>query len=200
MKKTCTKCSETKDVSEFHKNKRSADGYQYDCKACRCKYMKKMYQDNDEYREKNKKYALERHHKVWGSDPEHRKKHSDLVNKRIKEQYKESPEYRLIHNTRSRVHGVLKSNKSKSTIDYIGCDTQTLKLHLEQQFTEGMTWDNYGEWHVDHIIPLASANNMDELIPLLHHTNLQPLWAHDNLVKSSTHNGIRHGKNNTQKG
>jgi hypothetical protein len=48
-----------------------------------------------------------------------------------------------------------------------------------------MSWDNYGKWHIDHIIPLSSANNEDEVYKLCHHTNLQPLWAEDNLKKSN---------------
>ena len=70
------------------------------------------------------------------------------------------------------------------TSKLLGCEWETVKQHIERQFTKGMTWDNQGEWHVDHIIPLASANTEEELIKLCHYTNLQPLWAKDNLSKS----------------
>jgi hypothetical protein len=66
----------------------------------------------------------------------------------------------------------------------LGVDWEVAKVHIERQFTKGMNWDNQGEWHIDHIIPLASANNKEELIKLCHYTNLQPLWAEDNLSKS----------------
>jgi hypothetical protein len=58
---------------------------------------------------------------------------------------------------------------------------------MENKFTEGMSWDNQGKWHIDHIIPLSSANSEEEIYKLFHYTNLQPLWAKDNLSK---HNKI----------
>ncbi len=74
---------------------------------------------------------------------------------------------------------------SKSKL--VGCTAPELTAHLEAQFVSGMTWDNYGKWHIDHIRPLASFNllDVDELSTSCHYTNLQPLWAEDNLKKSS---------------
>jgi hypothetical protein len=57
--------------------------------------------------------------------------------------------------------------------------------YFERLFVEGMSWDNHGEWHIDHIIPLSSVNTEEELIKLCYYTNLQPLWAEDNLKKGS---------------
>ena len=64
-------------------------------------------------------------------------------------------------------------------------DWEVCKAHIEKQFTKGMSWSNQGKWHIDHIIPLASAKNEDELMKLCHYRNLQPLWAEDNLKKSA---------------
>jgi hypothetical protein len=65
----------------------------------------------------------------------------------------------------------------------LGASIQTTLAHIEGLFLDGMSWENHGEWHIDHITPLASAKNEDELLRLCHYKNLQPLWARDNLSK-----------------
>ena len=75
--------------------------------------------------------------------------------------------------------------KNSNTISMLGCDWSHLKAHLESKFTDGMSWENRGMWHVDHIIPLASAKSIEEVVRLCHYTNLQPLWAKDNLKKGA---------------
>jgi len=65
----------------------------------------------------------------------------------------------------------------------LGYSYEELIIHLESQFKEGMTWDNHGEWHIDHIIPLMAANNNDQFMKLWNYENLQPLWASENLAK-----------------
>lgn len=75
--------------------------------------------------------------------------------------------------------------KSSKTYKILGCDFDTFKKHIERQFTKGMTWENHGEWHYDHIIPISSAQTEEEVIKLNHYTNFQPLWAEDNLRKSN---------------
>src|SRR5690606_14358207 len=76
-------------------------------------------------------------------------------------------------------------NKTTKVNCYLGCTWVFLKEYLAGKFINGMSWDNYGEWHVDHITPLASAQTKDELIKLCHYSNLQPLWAFDNLSKGA---------------
>jgi hypothetical protein len=98
--------------------------------------------------------------------------------------------FKLRSNVRSRIKMFLKSNnitKNNSTFNLVGCSPEFLKEHLENQFVKEMSWDNYGiiGWHIDHIIPLSSAQNEEELKKLCHYTNLQPLWAEDNLKKSN---------------
>lgn len=90
--------------------------------------------------------------------------------------------YKLKRRVRARL-GRIKFKNSGRTTDWLGCSIADLKAHLESKFQSGMTWDNYGDWHIDHIVPLASATNEQETLKLCYYTNLQPLWAKDNLSK-----------------
>lgn len=76
-------------------------------------------------------------------------------------------------------------NNNKNFIEIIGCSQDELRVYLQSKFTEGMSWDNWGThgWHIDHIIPIGSALTEKEVLRLSHYTNLQPLWAIDNLRK-----------------
>jgi hypothetical protein len=96
--------------------------------------------------------------------------------------------FKLKNTIRSRIKQFLKQQgytKKNKTFDIVGCSPQFLKEHLEKQFIDGMTWENRSKWHIDHIIPLASAKTEEEIIKLCHYTNLQPLWATDNMKKGS---------------
>ena len=94
--------------------------------------------------------------------------------------------YRVIHNLRIRTKEYLKQHHSNGKFSKtIGCEPNFLREHLEKQFKDGMSWENYGSWHIDHIIPLSSAKNIEEINKLCHYTNLQPLWASENLSKGS---------------
>jgi len=100
-----------------------------------------------------------------------------------------NPEFKLIHNLRSRLRKALKGqSRDKGILVLTGCSAAELKIHLESKFEPGMTWDNYGSWHIDHKIPLNSFDLTDseQLKVACHYSNLQPLWAEDNLAKSDT--------------
>jgi hypothetical protein len=95
----------------------------------------------------------------------------------------------MTKNLRKRLNFAIKNNqKSGSAVKDLGCTVQELKIYLESKFTEGMSWDNYGKWHIDHIIPLNSfdLSDLEQLKKACHYTNLQPLWAEANLAKSDT--------------
>jgi len=99
-------------------------------------------------------------------------------------------EYRLLNNLRSRIRAAIKNcsgKKAYKSINLLGCTIKECRNHLESQFAEGMTWDNYGEWHLDHIRPCASYDLTDpeQQKQCFHYTNLQPLWAEDNFKKSN---------------
>lgn len=86
----------------------------------------------------------------------------------------------------NRCRDALKSNKSNSSIEYLGCNIQTFKDHIEAQFHPEMSWDNYGEWEIDHIVPIKYKKpSLEQQIARLHYTNTQPLWKDDNLSKGN---------------
>jgi hypothetical protein len=95
--------------------------------------------------------------------------------------------YAIKKRIRSRICETLRKNgytKKSKMIEILGCDYETFANHIESQFVDGMNWNNRNEWHIDHIIPLASAKTESEILKLNHYTNLQPLWAMDNIIKS----------------
>jgi len=113
-----------------------------------------------------------------------------------KEKRKNDPQFRLAHNLRGRIRMAIihsKGKKYSSSVDLLGCDIDTARRHLESLWTEGMSWENYGQpsenyfegWHIDHIIPCANFDltKLSEQKKCFHYTNLQPLWALDNLSK-----------------
>jgi len=92
----------------------------------------------------------------------------------------------LGRNLRSRIRSALLGNfKRGSAIRDLGCTIQEFKSHIEKQFVEGMSWDNYGKWQLDHIFPLSKVDltNREELLKVCHYTNYQPLWQNDNIRK-----------------
>jgi len=98
--------------------------------------------------------------------------------------------FRIAGSLRARVRAAIINQggeKSIKTMQLVGCPVPELRNHLERQFTQGMAWENYGDWHIDHIKPCASFNLKKEQDQLkcFNFKNLQPLWAEDNLRKGS---------------
>lgn len=99
---------------------------------------------------------------------------------------KSDPMFILKNRLRARLHAAFREQgytKKTKTHKMLGCSFRTLKKHIEHRFRKGMTWENQDLWHVDHILPLAAATNEKELRVLCKYTNLQPMWATDNLKK-----------------
>jgi hypothetical protein len=116
---------------------------------------------------------------------------SICVHNREKAKCKEcDPIGHLSNIVRSRTNQALKATKSKASIKYLGCTIDEFKKHIEKQFKDGMTWDNHGKWHIDHITPLKYDNpSIEETMKRLHYTNTQPLWAKDNIAKGNRYIG-----------
>ena len=211
--KKCSKCGIEKPLSEFVKHKNCKDGYENTCKICVKQYkkeyrennkdkikeyyrdnkdnLKKYYEENkDKIKEYNKKYYEKNKEKIIDNVKKYREENKEKLKESYKEYLKKKrkndPIYRMMRNIRSMVRRAI---KTKRTEEIIGCTYQELKLHLENQFTEAMSWENYGfnGWHIDHIRPLSwfDIANPDEVAKANHYSNLQPLWWEDNLSKGN---------------
>ena len=191
--KVCNECGLEKSLSEFYKRTDTPTGYRNNCKECKLKNNHTWLKENKEkvssvgkiWRKKNKETIRERI-KEW--EIKNYRKLRDRKNKRAKERRKEAPIFNLKNKVRCRLRKylmILNITKKNKTFEIVGCTPEFLKEHLEAQFINGMRWDNRSEWHIDHIIPLSSAKTEEELYKLCHYSNLQPLWAGDNLSKGT---------------
>ena len=183
--KVCKVCGQEKPLSEFYKRKDTKDGHRNKCKSCEKEKSKHYYLDNKEkIREKKKDYHQEKKEKRKQYNLDNSEKINEWRRGYRKNRRKNDTLFRLSCNVRGMVHRAI---KTKRTEEIIGCSFQELKLHLEQQFTEGMSWENYGDWHIDHIYPLSwfVITDPEEVAKANHYTNLQPLWAEENLSKGN---------------
>lgn len=205
--KICSCCKIEKTLDDYYEVKRETplvrniktDNRKAMCKQC--------------YKDRAAKWACENRDKRNAICKKYDKKNKDLKNRRlkayreqehvkrrVKEWRKENsvtyqrnrrasdPLYAFKIRTRNLLRKAFDRNgftkRSKSN-KILGCSWEDLVKHIERQFTKGMSWDNRGEWHIDHIIPLATASCEDDIIRLNHFTNLRPLWAEDNRRKSA---------------
>lgn len=182
-----------KKYNQKHKEQKKIFDKQYAVrnKLHRTKYYKEYYKKNREAKiEKAKQWrqAHKLHRKIY--EKEYRQEHKNQRNEHEKDKRGQDIGYRILINLRTRLNRALKRNsKSKSTIQLIGCPIKQLKQYLQKQFKEGMSWANYGinSWHIDHITPCCSfdLSKPKEQRKCFHYTNLQPLWAGENLRKRS---------------
>lgn len=187
-KKLCKSCGIEKSVSEFHLGK-TKDGYQYRCKSCKKKYSEMNVERENE---RKRTWTKNNSEKVKDSKRRYYSKNKDKELSRnniyTRERKKIDIVYKLSCMLRTRLNEVLKDKKftkNNKTFEYLGCHPIFLKKYLEEQFVDGMSWDNHGKWHIDHIIPLSSAKTEEDVYKLSHYSNLQPLWAEDNLKKNN---------------
>jgi len=203
--KVCTKCGEEKELTGFHKNKCGKFGVDSVCKLCKAEYARGYYRKNRDYykqyykenREHLKQYARHyykenrEYYKQW------REENRGAILEYRKQYYHSNPQRKISDLIGSRTRRLVLQGKAKKFCgynDYIGCTPEELVAHLESQFYQcpstgrEMTWDNHGDWHIDHIRPLASFDLLDEdeFMQAHHYTNLQPLWAEGNLSKGAT--------------
>ena len=166
--------------------------YKDKCRSCRGRKIDpiKQYEYKKEWFNKNRERELNKQ-KEWRNNNQdtvkrHAIKNREKRNIYYKQKIKTDINFKLTKYLRTRLYNAIKNNqKSGSAIKDLGCSILDLKKHLESKFQPNMTWDNYGEWHIDHIEPLSKYNleNREELLKVCHYSNLQPLWALDNLIK-----------------
>lgn len=188
MHKNCTKCLIDKPATTeyFHKEKHGKYGIRSICKLC----VKTYYQNN---KKQIKEYSAE-HYRCNNQKRKEQMRQWRRNNKekiqmhRSKWETNQGAHFRILKNLRKRISEVVRGCKSDTTLKLLGCDMGQFRTHLESQFTEGMTWDNYGfyGWHIDHIRPCCSFDLTDpeQQKICFNYKNLQPLWAKDNMSKS----------------
>ena len=151
---------------------------------------KKYYSNNKEaYKNRKKIYYDKNKESLNKLSSEYGRLNRKKITERDKLRRNTEPLYRTIRYCRNRINKFLKSKnykKNYKSFDMIGCSPEELKKHIESKFTYGMSWELVGkEIHIDHIIPLSSANTIEQVESLCHYSNLQPLWAKDNLKKKN---------------
>jgi hypothetical protein len=205
--KKCNTCSIEKPLEEFRIRKTNKDGRTGICKECarekerteritnpkplseksknyminyNRRYSKKNYEENRlELLEKQKQYQKE-----------NQTKRVEYNNSYVKKRKKEDPLFHFIQGVRcnvsqSFIRGLKGITKTKKTEKILGCSIEDFIKYIESLFQEGMSFNNYGDWELDHIIPISSAKTKELVEKLCHHTNYQPLWWQENLKKGN---------------
>lgn len=191
--KECRKCGELKPLDQFYYRKDSGT-HRADCKACVIAASRKSQLRNREHRkeylrdwvdrnrEDFREYQREYQRKWRANNPDRaseswRRHHKKMM---------QNPGYRVSESVSSGIRRCIKNRKGGAKWEAIvGYSVGELIQHLEKQFTDGMTWDNYGDWHIDHIVPVSSFDMSDEsdFRACWSISNLRPLWAVDNMKK-----------------
>jgi len=213
--KRCSGCGETKNAAEFYRDVSKKDGLSSGCKECVKARSKAYYLANkDECGERHKEWAKTNKDKVKPYKARYRAKNREKLREDERRRRIDNPEYfinwrkenkarvneykknrrltdinyKLRCYMRSRVSSVVSGSlRGGSAIKDLGCSVEELKAHLESQFKPGMSWENYGAWHIDHIKPLARFDLTDrgQFLKACNYTNLQPLWAAENISKGA---------------
>ena len=201
--KICTKCSIKKVVSDFSVCLREKGRLQSWCKSCQAEYRnehraeiaalahRRWTENTEEMSAYNRKYGATHKKEKAKSDRRYRLQHKKEKAANERKRMVEDTEYKLACSLRSRINIAIKRGyKSGSAVRDLGCSISELVLHLEARFSQGMNWENWARdgWHIDHRKPLASFDLTDreQFKQACHYTNLQPLWAKENLSKGAS--------------
>tara|TARA_A100001015_G_scaffold288021_1_gene358459 strand:+ start:720 stop:1361 length:642 start_codon:yes stop_codon:yes gene_type:complete len=198
IKKHCPTCDTWKKLEDYTNQKSSWDGLCRMCRNCMIEYKRDKRKNDPKYKETDEKYNEK--YKDSGkkremSQKRYKEKKEEIIQKCVaynKKKYNSDSNFKLVCSLRSRINKVLRESntkKSKKTMELTGCTVDELKKHIEKQFKPGMNWSNHSVkgWHIDHIQCCASFDltKEEEQKKCFHYTNLQPLWAEENLSKGA---------------
>jgi hypothetical protein len=212
--KTCPCCEITKNLDSFSKNKSRKDGLNVYCKSCyKLKMDAWISKNKDKYNSIQKMSKKRNRVKINQSSLKkyHENKKDEIYLKKLKEYSKKSRQKRktkINENNKKYYHykynndinykirillrgrfqkAVSRNSKQTSVLNLIGCTIEELKIYISKKFLVDMSWENYGKWHIDHIKPCSSFDltKLSEQQKCFHYSNLQPLWAKDNIKKSN---------------
>lgn len=188
--KQCSSCKTQKPTEAFASNRSRKDGLAHCCRDCTRDHKKISYLKNREnVIAKAKAYRKANLEKCKAKNTEYsqinkvKRNQYNAVRRKVK--YATDPQFRAIINARARVGNFLRQKEKYAKS--LGCSFETFKQHISSLFVDGMSWENYGQWHIDHIYPLsvAYAQSKESFAKACHYSNLRPLWAKENLQKSN---------------
>jgi len=198
-KYSCKECRNKKNREYKRRNKEKIKAYEETYKERRNELRRKRYHEKEkhdpEYKEmiaiRKKKYLStekgKEKRKIW--DKRYRERHPEKIREK-----RQKPINKIRSNLRARFRKVIyrsmlneNTSMSKESLRMLGCSIKEWRDYLENQFQEGMSWENYGEWHIDHIKPVSSFDleKEEERMKAFNYTNTQPLWADENLSKGA---------------
>jgi len=198
--KKCSVCTKVQDLCNFTKDRHIKCGLRSTCKTCdksrsinRKEYIIEYHKNNKiAKKEYDKKYRTARIEQYISRSRLYYKTNKiECISKQVeymRRRLKTDVSFRVRHNLRTRLSVAVTSKFKKCSLSILlGCSIQQVRTYLESKFTEGMTWANYGKGHIDHVKPCAlfDLSKIEEQMICFNYTNLQPLWAKDNLKKGA---------------
>jgi hypothetical protein len=183
--KQCKVCKETKPLDEFYNNPYTKDKKIGKCKKCSSQYDKDK-RKTPERQARDIAYRQENKEKIRLRAKQYLQDNKDKKNA-YRREYRKRPQVKAQRQASKTIYTLI--NREHTNLELIGCSFKEFVTHIESLWKEGMSWDNYGfyGWHLDHIRPKSSFDltNPEEQKKCFHYSNIQPLWAQENLSKGS---------------
>ena len=196
LSKTCGRCHDLLPLESFSKSNRGSSGRANYCKPCQSAYRKEWGLRNAtklvEYRKKPE--SINQRKEYWNrvkneqgpkDNARRRQCSAKVLARKQRREWMLQPGNRVTCSARESIRYAILSGSSPKAETLVGCSVTQLKTHLQSKFRDGMCWENYGEWHVDHCVPCCRFDTSTDagLKSAFHFTNLQPLWAKENRQK-----------------